>query len=122
MATIEVKVGGVSLPTADLIALKRSDELLWSEGTGRSASTGAMAGSVVAEKQTWSLEWGPIASAQYAAIRNAVGGGFMTLSIKVDGVSAANTTVYRGGMSGSMSGVYGGVAYYSGVSVELVER
>ena len=121
MAVISVKVGGAALP-GNLVELKRSDELLWSEGTGRSASTGAMAGSVVAQKQTYTLTWGPITAAQYKSIRSACGPGFESLSIEVNGAELADCTVYRGNISGTLMGVHGGTAWYRDVSVELVER
>lgn len=121
MATFEIKVGGTALPP-EVTSLQRSDELLWSEGTGRSASTGEMSGSVVAGKQTWTVSWGVLTAAQYAAVRSAIGGGFKPLSVKLDGATVADCTVYRGTVSGELMGVLGGVMYYRNVSVELVER
>lgn len=116
-----VTVGSTALP-GDIVALRRSDELLWSEGTGRSASTGALSGSVVAQKLTYTIEWGVVTASQYQAIRSAVGLGFMPLTVSVNGATAASATVYRGGISGELLGVVAGVAYYRGVTVELVER
>lgn len=121
MATLVISVGGTTLPD-NVTSLKRSDELLWSEGTGRSASDGQMVGSVVAGKQTWEVEWGPLTAAQYATVRSAVGGGFMALSITLNGASVASCTVYRGSIAGELMGVFGGVAYYTGVAVQLIER
>lgn len=116
-----VKVGGTTLP-GEVVELKRSDELLWSEGTGRAASTGKMAGSVVAQKQTYSLKWGVITDAQYASIRSAIGGGFLSLDVKVNGATLADCTVYRGNITAELLGVFGGTAYYKDASVELIER
>ena len=117
----QVTINSTVMPD-DITDVSRSDELLWSEGTGRSATTGAMSGSVVAKKQTYTIQWGVITAAEYTTIRNAVGGGFMPLKIEVNGATLANITVYRGNISGSLLGVFGGVAYYKDVSVELVER
>lgn len=121
MANVTVIVGGTTLPSG-LVSLKRSDELLWSEGTGRAAGSGQMVGSVVAKKQTYTLEWGPLASSQYAIVRNAAGNGFVSLSITIDGAAFANCTVYRGKVDGELMGIYGGSAWYRGVVLELVER
>ena len=121
MATLEIKFGGSALPT-EVTELKRNDELLWSEGTGRSATTGEMTGSVVATKQTWTISWGVITAAQYATIRSVIDGGFKNLSIKLNNTTLANCTAYRGAISGELMGSFGGTIYYRGVSVELVER
>lgn len=121
MPTVSVTVGGTALP-GDITALKRSDELLWSEGTGRSADSGAMVGSVVAQKLTYTIEWGVVPQSSFNAIRNAIGSGFMSLVVSVGNSTVANTTVYRSNITGDLLGVFGGVAYYKGVSVELIER
>jgi hypothetical protein len=118
---IVVKVGGTTLPDG-LVELKRGDELLWSEGTGRSASSGQMVGSVVAQKQTYTLRWGVITATQYAAIRSAIGSGYLSLLITVNSSTFANITVYRGTISGDLLGTFGGTAYWKDVTVELVER
>lgn len=121
MATFAISIGGTVLPS-NVVSLKRSDELLWSEGTGRSATTGQLAGSVVAQKQTWQVDWGPLTQAEYDRIRSAIGGGFRALRIELNGAVVANATVYRGTITGDFMGVFGGVAYYEGVSVDLIER
>lgn len=121
MAVFSIKVGGTALPS-EVTALKRGDELLWSESTGRSASTGAMTGSVVAKKQSYTVEWGVLTAAQYKSIRDAIGGDYMALAIEVNGSTAVSCTVYRGAIGGELVGVLGGVAYYRNVSVELVEK
>lgn len=120
MANVVVKVNGVTMP-GGLTEMKRSDELLWSDGTGRSASSGSMTGSVVAEKQTWSLAWGPLTASDYAKVRN-IPGGFVPLKITLSSSTVADCTVYRGAVSGELMGVYGGTAWYGGVAVELVEQ
>lgn len=121
MATVTVKLNGTALP-GGLTSLKRSDELLWSEGTGRSASNGKMTGSVVARKQTYSLGWGVITSESYAAIRSAANSSaFMELSAVVGGSSVASCTVYRGNISGDLLETIDGTAYWKNVTLELVE-
>ena len=120
MPVITVSVGGTTLPEG-IVELKRGDELLWSEGTGRSASSGQMVGSVVAQKQTFSIRWGVITAGQYATIRSAIGSGFLSLTITING-SSISETVYRGSMTGEFVGVFGGVAYWKDIVVELIER
>lgn len=120
MASLSISLDGTALP-GDVVTLKRSDELLWSEGTGRAASDGTMTGSVVAGKQTWEVAWGPVTAAQYAAIRSAASGGFMALSIALNNSTLAACTVYRGAVGGELMGVFGGVTYYRDVSLQLIE-
>ena len=126
MATVSISVGGTSLPGAKVTGLKRNDELLWSEGTGRSASSGQMTGSIVAEKRTYSIEFGPLTASEYATVRGVAGKGheFCAVSISVAGSSLENgsRSFYRSAVPGELMGVFGGVAYYGGVAVELVER
>lgn len=122
MASVSVTVGGTSLPAGKITAIKRSDELLWSDGTGRAANSGLMTGTVVAKKQTYTLEFGPLTASEYATVRSVAGAGFVSLSITVGGATLASCTVYRGTITGELLGVLGGTTYYKGVQLELVER
>lgn len=117
---LKIVVGGVEMP-GGVVALKRSDELLWSEGTGRAATSGLMAGSVVAKKQTWSIQWGIVPKADYDRIK-AIPGGFVSLVVQSNGATLANITAYRSNVGGEFLGVFGGVAYWKGVTVDLIER
>lgn len=123
MAVLTITVGGTTLP-GGVVELKRNDELLWSEGTGRAASSGQMVGSVVAQKQKYSIRWGVITEAQYSTIRSAIGAGFLSLAITINNASFASATVYRGTLAGEFLGVVGNtaVAYWKDVTVELIER
>lgn len=124
MASVVVKAGGTSLP-GEVVSLARGDELLWSEGTGRSADSGKMAGSVVADKQTWTVGYGPMSNAAYASLRSALdASGFFTLSVKVAGTELVGSgkTFYRGAVSGELMGVYGGTTWWDKINVKLVER
>lgn len=121
MAAVEIRVGGALLPDG-LVKMERGDELLWSEGTGRAASTGAMAGSIVARKRTLQLEWGPLTQEQYDALRAALdSSGFMAVTAKVNGAAVASGTFYRSNITGSLGAVAGGEAWWHEVSVQLVE-
>lgn len=127
MASVTITVGGSSGSTAfksavaELTDLKVGDELLWSESTGRSASSGSMTGSVVAEKQTVSMAFGPITSAQYAALKSAFGRNFYNVTVSVGGVEVASGKFYRGTISREAAVYAGGTLYYKGVELEIVE-
>lgn len=118
---ITVKVNGITLPS-ELVSLRRGDEILWSEGTGRSADNGLMVGSVVATKCTYTLEWGVITQDQYAQIISAIGAGFFNFQVITNGGTIANISAYRSNISGDYLGKFGGVAYWRGVTVEIIER
>lgn len=118
---VTIRINNTTLP-GGVVAIKRSDELLWSEGTGRSATSGNMVGSVVAKKQTYSIEWGVITQAQYDAIRSAIVQGFFTLTITVGSTTLANISAYRGTISGQLLSTIGTSNYWKGVTVDVVER
>ena len=125
MASVSIKAGGAALSSAackELTAVKLGDELLWSEGTGRSASSGKMAGSVVAGKKTVTLEFGPLTKAAYDAVKSRFGGGFYEVACSVGDTELFSGTFYRGTIPGELLGCIGGTLYYGGVQVELVEQ
>ena len=121
MSIVSVTVGSTTLPT-NITALKRGDELLWSEGTGRSASSGAMVGSVVAKKQTYTLGFGPLTATEYETVRGVAGSGFVSLVISINSTQLVSTNVYRGTITGELMGKLGGTVYWNKVSLELVEK
>lgn len=118
MLTIEVD--NVALP-GEVVEIKRGDETLWSDGTGRSADNGYMVGSVVAAKQTWAVKWGVVTQAAYDQIR-AVPSGFFGLRVTVGSSVLADITCYRSAVTGEYLGVHGGVGYWKGVEVQFIER
>lgn len=117
---IEVRVNG-TLISNELTKCELSHETLWSEGTGRSAGTGAMTGSIVARKRTYQLEWGAITQAQFNAIKNALNSAdFMPVTFNFDG-TVESGTFYRSNLAGNVLGTFGGTVYYHEVSVQLIE-
>ena len=60
---------GVALPAPTVI--KIDNEIIWSSNTGRTSS-GAMAGDVVAEKKTVTIEWGVLQESEMAKIRKKI--------------------------------------------------
>ena len=117
---LRIIVAGTAMPEG-VVALKRSDEMLWSEGTGRAATDGLMTGSVVAKKQTWNIQWGMLTKAQYDVVRS-IPVGFFQVSIESNGATLALISCYRGNVAGEFVGVHGGTAYWKDVTVDLIER
>ena len=120
MAIAKVSIGSTVLPDG-IVSIKRGDELLWSEGTGRAAVSGLMVGSVIAQKMTFTVKWGVITQADYDAIRAAATGGFFNLRIELDG-AVTTMAAYRGSITAEHLGTFGGVGYWKGVTVDFVER
>lgn len=120
MANVTVTVDGKALPSG-LVSLKRNDELLWSEGTGRGATDGKLVGSVVARKQTYSLQWGMLTQAEYDLVKG-IKGGFVPVRIAIGGATICNMTGYRSNVSGDIAGYAGGRLWWKNVSVDLIER
>lgn len=110
----EIIANGVNLASPTEIGL--SDEIIWSPGTGRSAS-GLMSGDVIANKKTISVKWGIITQTEYEAIRN-IPSGFFDIQ-----VLGSKLTVYRGTIQGSCLGNLGdGTIYYRDVSTTFIQQ
>ena len=114
-----VTAGSVTLPSG-VTTFKRGDELLWSEGTGRGATSGKLVGTVIANKATYTLEWGVLTNTEYQTIRT-IPNGFFNFTASSDGVTLANISAYRGAITGDMLTTLDGV-YWKGVSVSFIER
>ena len=84
---------GVALPAPTVI--KIDNEIIWSSNTGRTSS-GTMAGDVVAEKKTITIEWGVLRESEMAKIRKNLIAGFFTFSLVV-GVGACLFILSYGG-------------------------
>lgn len=117
---LTLKCGSTTLPQG-VTALKRSDELLWSEGTGRGADNGLLVGSVVAKKETYTITWGILTEAQYAVIRG-LAGGFWTFNAKLGSATLANFSAYRGAVTGEFVNTISGQNYWRNVTMEVIQR
>ena len=115
---VTISANGVTLPSP--IEIGTSEEIIWSANTGRSTS-GLMIGDVVAEKRTLNLRWGVITAAEYGSIRTNLRSGFHPFTITVDG-TATTITAYRGAITGTMLGTYGGVTYYRDVTASIIQQ
>lgn len=115
---IEIRGNGTLLPSPD--AITAADEIIWSADTGRSAS-GKMLGDVIAEKETFNVEWGVLTKAEYGVIRSALLSGFHPFAITIDGTTDTITS-YRGTLTAPLLGTFGGVTYYKGVTVSVIQQ
>ena len=116
--SIAVTANGTALPSP--VEITAGEEIIWSADTGRAAS-GAMVGTVVAEKRTLAIRWGVLTAAQYETIRGAVVSGFIPFTITIDG-AASTMTVYRGTITGDLLGTFGGTTYYKSASVTVIQQ
>lgn len=108
----------VKLPTPDEITL--NDEIIWSSNTGRS-STGLMIGDVIAEKNTFGIQWRGLRTAEeYRRIKAGLVPGFFNLKIVLD--EEIYITTYRGTLSARARGEIGNTYYYDSISTDIVEQ
>ena len=115
---ITITANGVTLPSPT--ELGTTEEIIWSANTGRS-TTGLMVGDVVAQKRTLQLRWGVLTAAEYDTIRTNLRSGFNPVTLTVDG-SSVTITAYRGTLSGTVMGTYGGTTYYREASVSIIQQ
>ena len=113
-----ISANGVLLPSP--VEIGTSEEIIWSANTGRS-TTGLMVGDVVAEKRTLNLRWGVLTAAEYDLIRTNLRSGFHPVILAVDG-TAVTITAYRGAVTATMIGTYGGVTYYRDAAVSIIQQ
>jgi len=120
-------ISGNKLPSP--ISLKRSDEQIWSEDTGRTAGSNAkMIGESLATKKTYVIQWGILTSSQMSDIRDALTTGFFKFGYGLTLANATNVaiTAYRSEIQGEIintikkdgsSGIY-----YKNASVSVIEQ
>ena len=111
---------GVALPAP--VTIKVDDEIIWSSNTGRTSS-GSMAGDVVAEKKTITIEWRILQESEMALIRNNLIAGFFPF--KFDGGNGAGFTItsYRGTISEEHIGLLGdGIYWYKKATVKIIQQ
>lgn len=115
---IVIRGNGTLLPSPD--AITAADEIIWSANTGR-IDSGTMIGTVIAEKKTFDIEWGVLTVEEYAIIKSALLSGFHPFSITIDGETSTISS-YRGTLTAPLLGTFGGVTYYKGVTVSIVQQ
>ena len=115
---VTITANGVALPSP--VEIQTGEEIIWSANTGRS-TTGLMIGDVVAEKRTFSITWGVLTAAEYEVIRTNLRSGFHPFTLTADGAEAT-VTAYRGTITGTLLGTYGGVTYYKDVTTSIIQQ
>lgn len=115
---ISIQGGGVTLPSP--VSIATGHEIIWSSNTGRSASA-KMIGDVIAEKQTFAITWGVLTREELESIRTALVSGFYPFSITEDRAETS-ITAYRGTLSATLLGSFGGVTYYREATVSVIQQ
>lgn len=108
------------------ISIKPSKEIIWSEGTGRAQSgtnKAKMIGDVVAEKDTYNIQWGILTQAEYSSILSKLTAGFFYFGIgtSLTNAKANAIKVYRSNVTSEYLPV-GNTLYYKDVTVDVVEQ
>lgn len=115
-----IKANGVTLPSP--VSISTTNEILWSSNTGRSTSSGKMLGDVIAEKETFSIQWGVMTKADQKKIVNNLKSGFHTVQF-IFSDETVNLASYRSAITSEHLGYVGdGVYYYKSVSCEIIEQ
>lgn len=115
-------VAGDKLPSP--ISLKRTDEQIWSQDTGRTVGSSAkMIGESITGKSTFTIQWGIISYNDMTALRTALRRGFFKFGY---GQTLANAnsnaiTAYRSEITGEILSV-GSTTYYKNASVSIIEQ
>ena len=114
-----LKVGDTDLPAP--VELSTSDEIIWSAETGRVAS-GKMAGDVIAEKKTLSIQWGILTDDQLSVIKNNLIAGFFPITFHDDGLEITIES-YRGTLTKEHIGkLSDGIYYYRSATVTIIQQ
>lgn len=114
-----LKVGDTDLPAP--VELSTSDEIIWSAETGRVAS-GKMAGDVIAEKKTLSIQWGVLTDSQIQVIKSNLIAGFFPITFHDDGLEITIES-YRGTLTKEHIGrLSDGVYYYRNATVTIIQQ
>lgn len=117
---LTIKANGVTLPSP--VSISTTDEILWSSNTGRSTSSGKMLGDVIAEKETFSIQWGVMPKTDQKKIKQNLKSGFHTVQFIFDD-ETINLSSYRGTITSEHLGYIGdGIYYYKSVSCEIIEQ
>ena len=119
MAQPILKAGNIELPAPSSIAV--DDEIIWSSDTGRTLD-GTMAGDVVAEKKTISIQWGMLTAEKMKLIRDTIVAGFLPVTFYDCGENIT-INVYRSTLSKDAIGELGdGIYWYRSASVQLIQQ
>lgn len=114
-----LKSGSTVLPAP--VSISVNDEIIWTSDTGRLID-GTMAGDIVAEKKTISINWGILTETEIALIKNTLVAGFFPFTFRDDGILITIES-YRGTLTKQHLGYIGdGIYYYKSASVDIIQR
>lgn len=114
-----LKSGDVLLPAP--VSLSISDEIIWTENTGRTLA-GRMVGDIVAEKKNLNIKWGYLTENDVRLIKSRLIAGFFPLTFRDDGFDIT-ISAYRGTLSKEVLGDIGdGEYWYKSASVDIIQR
>lgn len=101
----ELYIDGVLVRTPKIEGIKYTTNKMWSANTGRLESSGEMAGTIVATKGKWELEWPDMPVADYEVIEDLVSSttAFHTMKIVDAEDKVHEVTVYFGDMSATVA-------------------
>ena len=129
MAIMRIYAGTSASSMTELpspVDLKRSDEQIWSENTGR-AQTGTnkakMIGDVVATKRTYQIKWGVLTGTELTSIKNHLTTGFFYFAAATSSSSAQSNAAkfYRSEIQYDIIQA-GPNVYYKDVAVSVIEQ
>ena len=108
------------------ISVRPSEELIWSENTGRAQSgnnAARMIGDVVAQKQTYNIQWGILTQTEYNTIKQKLTAGFFFFAVATSASAAQSAAkrFYRSEITGDMIQA-GSEIRYKNVSVNVIEQ
>lgn len=111
---------GVALPAPTVI--KIDNEIIWSSNTGR-VSDGTMAGDVVAEKKTVTIEWRVLQQSEVSVIKQNLIAGYFPFVFNGGGGATLTITSYRGTINEEHIGLLGdGIYWYKKVTVKIIQQ
>lgn len=105
------------------VSVKRSDEIIWSEKTGRAQSgenKAKMIGSVVDTKHAYEIKWGILTSDEMSSIRSLLHSGFFLFDVGAT-ASTSPHKYYRSEISGELFQA-GSRYYYKDATVSVIEQ
>lgn len=112
---------GTALPSP--VKVSKNDELIWSSNTGRSTASGKMTGDVVAEKKTFTIEWGVLTRTQAQRLEQYLKRGFWPIRIEYGDGGHEDITAYRSTLGfGDVIEPGDGTTYFKSATCQLIEQ
>ena len=108
------------------VSIKPSHEIIWSENTGRAqsgANKAKMIGDVIAEKQTYTIQWGLLTQSEYNTVKNKLKAGFFYFAVAASASQAEENAAkyYRGNLTAEAVQA-GNSIYYKDATVSVIEQ